>query len=270
MGIDVGATRTKAVLLEQSKIIGFNDLVNAKVADPAKTALMNVLEVANRKVADVEAIAVSGGGGRQVENSLLELPVTKVDEIRAIGQGGLEIAKKQQALIVNMGTGTTLVAALDGGRRVEHIGGTGVGGGTIIGLSSRMLGTDDFLEIERMASKGNANKVDLTVADVTGGSVGIMPANATASNFGKLGADGDKKDIAAAIFNLIAEVVGIMASIAAKAYHLENDVVLVGKVVESATIATRIRTTAKMLQIKLIIPQNGDYCVALAAARSII
>jgi len=270
VGIDIGASRTKGVVSENSKILALYSLRNTDVSEPAKSVLKNILQAVNRKSRDVKIVAVSGGGARLVHDKLLELPVTRVDEIKAIGFGGLELSRKRQALIVNMSTGTALVAASDNGARIEHIGGTGVGGGTILGLSRRMLGTDNFIEIEEMANRGNASKVNLTVADISGGPVGIVPEDATASNFEKLRCDTDKNDIAAAIFDMVSETVGVITVMAARATHLERDVVLVGKLIESKKIAERVRITTKMFQIKTIIPTNGEYSVAIGAVKSII
>jgi len=269
VGIDIGASTTKAAVLEDSKILGVDSIRTVDVLTSARTVLERILQTINRKREDLEKIAVSGVGARHVGETIIGLPVVRVDEIKAIGLGGLTLSRKKQALIVSMGTGTALVIASDYGKTIRHIGGTGVGGGTVEGLSRWMLGTDDFKILEKMAEEGDANKVDLTVADIAGGPIGMVPAEATASNFGKLKTDADKNDIAAAIFNLVAQVIGVITAMAAKAYHLEKDVVLVGKLVQSKKIAEVMHEVAKLFEIKLYIPPNGEYCVAIGAAKTI-
>ncbi len=269
MGIDIGASMAKAVALENSEIIGLKSIRTLDTPRPARTLLNLILQATSRGYGDIERIAVSGGGARLIGDELLGLPVTKVDEIRAIGLGGLELSGREQALIVSMGTGTALVTAFDKGKKIEHVGGTGIGGGTIIGLSRRMLGTGRFESVEEMADRGNASKVDLTVADIAGGPVGIVPKEATASNFGRLNVDADENDVAAAIFRMVAQVIGVVATMAARAYHLEEDVVLVGKLIQSKRIAESICEVARMFQIRIYIPINGEYCVAIGAAKSI-
>ncbi|UCH03119.1 MAG: pantothenate kinase [Candidatus Bathyarchaeota archaeon] len=270
VGIDIGASKTKAVAVEKSQIIGFTSVQTKNISKSAIRALKMVLLAADRRCEDVRKIAISGGGARLIGNTLLELPVIRVDEILALGLGGLELSGKPQALIVSMGTGTALVIALDKGGRIEHIGGTGVGGGIIEGLSRRMLGIKKFEKIEEMANRGVASNVDLTVAELIGGPIGILPPNATASNFKKLNADTDKNDVAAAIFNMVAEVIGVITVMATKAYHLEKDIVLVGKIIQSIKIAELIRNLMKIFQIDVCIPSNGEYCVAIGAVKSII
>jgi type II pantothenate kinase len=111
--------------------------------------------------------------------------------------------------------------------------------------------------------------VDLTVADIAGGPVGVVPAEATASNFGKLRTDSSKDDVAAAIFNMVSQVIGVVTAMAAKGYNLEEDVVLVGKLIQSKKIAEMISKVAELFQTKLCIPENGEYCVAIGAAKAI-
>jgi len=270
VGIDIGASKTKAVAVEKSQIIGFTSVQTINIFESAIRAYKKVLLTADRRCEDVRKIAISGGGARLIGNTLLEVPVIRVDEILALGLGGLELSRKPQALIVSMGTGTALVIASDKGGKIEHIGGIGVGGGTIEGLSRRMLGIKKFEKMEEMANRGVASNVDLTVAELIGGPIGILPSNATASNFKKLNADTDKNDVAAAIFNMVAEVIGVITVMAAKAYHLEKNVVLVGKIIQSVKIAELIRNLMKIFQIKVCIPSNGEYCVAIGAVKSII
>ena len=121
IGIDIGASKTKAVAVEKSQIIGFTSVQTKNISKSAIRALKMVLLSVDRRCEDVRKIAISGGGARLIGNTLLELPVIRVDEIQAIGLGGLELSGKPQALIVSMGTGTALVIALDKGGRIEHI-----------------------------------------------------------------------------------------------------------------------------------------------------
>jgi len=268
VGIDIGASTTKAVALEELPTAKLISVKTTEAVTSASTALEKLLTLTGKNLRDVTTIAVSGGGTRSVEATLSGIPVVKVDEIRAIGVGGLVLSGKRQALIVSMGTGTALVAAYEGGSRVVHIGGTGVGGGTLQGLSMRLLHTRDFEAIEKTAATGDAKRVDLTVADIAGGPVGIVPGEATASNFGRLSTNANENDVAAAIFNMVSQVIGVIVAFAAKAYGLEKDVVLVGRLARNNLIVKSIRDVANLFHIELCIPENGEYCVAIGAAKS--
>jgi len=266
IGLDIGASMTKGVLMDNSSIIkSFSTLTSDSVVSALK-----VLKALLRNKQGVKlVIAASGGGSRKIRKELLNLPVIRVDEIQAIGIGGLTLAGKSKGLIINAGTGTAMVVAYNNGERVIHIGGTGVGGGTILGLSSRMLGIDEFEEIERLAKRGDASNVDLTVRDIVGGPVGIIPADATASNFGKLHASASREDVAAGIFNMVCQVVGVIGAMAAKAYGLEGHVIITGGLVKSRLASKIISDTMKLFSVRPLIPENCEYCTAVGAARTI-
>ncbi len=266
VGIDVGGSTTKAAALEGDRILR---LASIRTTDPLAAAsgvLGKLLTESERSLREVTLLAVSGGGSRWIGDMILDVPVAKVDEISAIGIGGIALTGKQNALVISMGTGTALVAVYNQGERILHVGGTGVGGGTLEGLSRLLLRKRSFEALERMAELGDTNRMDLTVADVAGGPVGVVPAEATASNFGKVSDEADENDIAAAIVNMVGQVIGMVSVFAAKAYGLQNDVVLVGKLAGSETVATRIVNVAKMFGVTMIVPRNFDYCTAIGAA----
>ena len=265
VGLDIGASTTKGVILEDSIVV---HQCSIQTKDAASSA-SETLEALLAKIGDRNAIslvAVSGGGSRRIGDTFLGFPVRKVDEIQAIGLGGLLLAKKRKGLVVSIGTGTAMVVAQEGGKKICHVGGTGVGGGTLLGLSKRMLGVDDFGALEDMASRGNANNVDLTVADIVGGPVGIVPAEATASNFGRLAGTATEDDIAAGVFNMVSQVIGVLAAMAAKAYRLEDDVILVGRPARSKMISGIISGTTELFGVRTCLPKDCEYCIAVGAA----
>ncbi|MCD6444031.1 pantothenate kinase [Candidatus Bathyarchaeota archaeon] len=266
VGVDVGGSFTKAVALDDGKLIGLCTVATTEPIAATSGALGKLLSELSLPLKEVEVLAVSGAGSRFLGASILDIPVVKVNEIEAIGVGGLTLTGKDKALVVSMGTGTALVAAYKDGV-IRHIGGTGVGGGTIRGLARLIVRRVNFELLEDMAGRGDLRKVDLTVGDIAGGSVGIIPAEATASNFGKVDEDASEEDLAAAIFNMVGEVVGVVVSLAAKAYRLEEDVVLVGKLARSKLIVERVRDVCRLFNVKVEVPENCDYCVAIGAAR---
>lgn len=269
VGIDVGASTTKGVILGKSGIV-HKILVETLDPNSSITQVLKVL-ISHVKVASfIQTISISGGGSRTVGKEFFGIPVQRVDEITANGLGGLFLSGKRQGLIVTVGTGTSIVAAYEGGKRVSHLGGTGVGGGTIMGLARRMLDVNDFRTLEAMALKGDANKADLTVADIVGGPVGIVPAEATASNLARLNSETLPEDVAAGIFNLVSQVVGVVSAMAAKTCGFEEDVVLVGRLVKSPLVSRIIRETTSVFGVKAVVPENCEYCTAVGAAAFIL
>ncbi len=264
VGIDIGGSTTDAVLDD-----GEIRVASVESTDPvaaAAGALGKLLGISGGRPDQVEAIAATGGGARALGDHLLGIPVSKVSEIAAIGLGGATQAGKTDALVVSMGTGTALVSVK--GDRVVHAGGTGVGGGTLLGLAQHLLHVSRLETLERMAARGDRFRVDLTVEDIAGGPVGSLPPGATASNFGKLGSDAAPEDKASALLNMIAEVIVVVAIGAARAFGHE-DVILTGKLVRVRALLERIQSTRALFGANFIVPPHADVATAIGAARSL-
>jgi len=90
------------------------------------------------QLSDISRVMVTGVGSSYLNERIYNIPTGKVEEFYAIGMGGLFLSGLSKAVVVSMGTGTAFVRAEKNGN-VKHLGGTGVGGGTLLGLSNRML-----------------------------------------------------------------------------------------------------------------------------------
>ena len=102
--------------------------------------------------------------------------IIHVNEIDAVGEGAMNLSglsSNNPIIIVSAGSGTACILANDG--NYMHCSGTGVGGGTILGLSKLLLGTADPTEIAELAKTGNESGVDLILEDVVSGPIGLLP-----------------------------------------------------------------------------------------------
>lgn len=268
VGIDIGGSTTKAVAYHDG-IIGKTSVTTTDPYAAAAGTLAKLFMNIKKSLDDIRCIALTGGGSHAMSCDLLGLPVRKVDEMRAIGLGGIELTGKDEALVVSMGTGTAILAVRDGGSQIEHISGTAVGGGTLLGLSRSMLNKYEIGSLWKLAKDGDLRKVDLSVKDITGGAVGFLPEYATASNFGRITDDASESDLAFGIINMVGQVIGTIACLAAKANSLEKDIVLVGKVAANGEITDIIRGVGELYGVTMEVPENPDYCTALGAAVSV-
>ena len=244
-------------------------VVTVEANDPvaaAAGAFGKLVSDVRHSLGDITAIAATGGGARALGQELLGVPVRKVNEMTAIGVGGSSLAGKREALVVSMGTGTALVSVK--GDSIQHVGGTGVGGGTLLGLSKHLLNVARLETLEQMAERGDLSRIDLTVGDIAGGPVGNLPADATASNFGKLSSDVSPDDKARALVNMIAEVIVSLSVIAARASGL-RDIVLTGKLLRVKPFVERIKATRLLFELNFIIPPQAEFATAIGAARSL-
>lgn len=264
IGIDIGGSTTDAVLMEDDLRV-----VTVEANDPfaaAAGALGKLVTNLPRSLHDVRRVAATGAGASSLGADLLGIPVTLVSEIDAIGVGGTSLAGVDEALVVSMGTGTALVCVKGGA--IRHVGGTGVGGGTLLGLSKHLLNATRIETIERLAAAGDLKRVDLTVGDIAGGPVGNLPVDATASNFGQLRSDATLEDKARALVNMIAEVI-VSLSVTAARGHGVKKIVLTGKLLRVKPVVDRIRATRRLFDVEFLIPDHADYATAIGAARSV-
>jgi type II pantothenate kinase len=263
VGIDIGGSTSDAVTLDDGKI----HVVTIEANDPvaaAAGALGKLVETYNLPLEQITRVAATGAGARALGETLFGRTVVKVNEFHAIGIGGTSLAGKKNALVVSLGTGTAIVSVT--GDKIEHVSGTGLGGGTLRGLSRHMLGVSSLETLEAMAERGDLSRVDLTVRDIAGGAIGDLPPGTTASNFGKITADATAEDKALAIMNMIVEVVSVLSIAAARGCGQDN-IVLTGKLTRIFRFMQKVKRLNFVFGGGFAIPEHADYATAIGAAR---
>jgi type II pantothenate kinase len=214
-------------------------------------------------LSNIDQVMVTGVGSSYITEPLFGLPTCKVDEFRAIGMGGLFLSKLSKAIIVSMGTGTALVIADNGD--VRHVGGTGIGGGTLLGLSNRMLNIRHFDDLIEMAQGGNLSHVDLFIGDITHDKlVGLSPET-TASNFGKISDLASKADVAIGIINLVFQTIGTIAVFATR-IHDTKDVVLTGNLANVPQAHDIFNRLEVLYGVQYHTPAHAEFATAAGAA----
>ena len=186
-----------------------------------------------------------------------------IAEIDAIGFGGAALANCSECIVVSMGTGSAIVHFA--GNQARHVGGTGVGGGTIRGLASLICGLEDPLEIEALALQGNASRTNLTIADLGYEEISFLGGDMTASNFARVQTD-SKADLAAGILRLVGETVGIIASICARESNCRDRIVMVGKVAGNKYIRQVLELVGKLYGTQFLFPDNPGFATVYGAA----
>jgi type II pantothenate kinase len=144
------------------------------------------------------------------------------------------------------------------------MGGTGVGGGTIVGLSKKLLGISDIGNLIDVASEGNLANVDLTIADITKQDIGLQ-SHMTAANFGKVSDVASKGDLALGLINMVFESVGMLAVFAARSKGIK-DVILTGNLARLPQSKTIAETFSTLFGLNFTIPQNAEFATAIGAA----
>jgi type II pantothenate kinase len=265
IGIDIGGSTTKIVGLENNIII---NPIKVKATDAVTStfgAFGKFISENNLRLENIEKIMITGVGSSYIKTDLYHLPTGKVDEFISIGLGGLHLSNLENAIIVSMGTGTAFVKANQS--EISHMGGTGVGGGTLLGLSQLMLNMRDFDNIVDLAKDGDLSKIDLTIGDISKDLLKGLPAETTASNFGKISDLATKSDIALGIINTVCQTIA-MLSIFASRLEGGNDVVLIGNLTTIEQVHSIFKSLENTFKINFHIPNYAEFATALGAALS--
>lgn len=264
VGIDVGGSTTKIAGVKHGKVIS---PMMAKASDPVASlygAFGKFTSENGIALTDIEHLMVTGVGSAFAGDTIYALPTTHVTEFVAIGKGGSYLSGLDRAIVVSMGTGTALVYCEKG--KAVHLGGTGVGGGTLVGLAGKLLGTTNVKAIEEMAAKGKRTEVDLSVNDMTEKNIGpTLHASMTASNFGKISELARKEDIAAGLLNMIYETVGVAAIFAAREKGVK-DIVLTGRLSALKSAENTYKELGDTFGVNFVLPADSEYATVIGAA----
>ena len=263
IGIDIGGSTTKIVGVQDGAIIT-PMLVRAN--DPIASlfgAFGKFIDANSLSLQSLERIMITGVGASYISKPIYGLPTAKVEEFLANGLGGLFLTRLSHAIIVSMGTGTALVDASE--ESIEHIGGSGIGGGTLLGLSSRMLNIRDIELLIKMAEDGDLSHVDLLVGDLTRDLLPGLPPHTTASNFGRISDIASKSDIALGIINMVLQSIGISAIFAARGIGVK-DIALIGKLSVLPQCNNVFALLKQLFSVEFFIPENAEYATAVGAA----
>ncbi|MCL2820023.1 MAG: pantothenate kinase [Oscillospiraceae bacterium] len=264
LGIDVGGSTTKIVGQKNGNCFG---LLQVKAADQVTSmygAIGNLLSKHGFIPKDVDEIFITGVGASFINEQIYGIKTHKVNEFNAIGHGALCLTGLDEALVVSMGTGTAFVRAAK--NEISHLGGSGVGGGTIIGLAGQMIGKSDVDAVIALANEGNLKNTDLFVSDILCDELHSLPSDLTAANFGKIKSTASDSDIALGILNMVFETIGMLTMFALKNDNI-TDVVLTGTLATFPQADAVFSKFSKLMGLKYTIPGDAIYATALGATR---
>ncbi|MDR1398444.1 MAG: pantothenate kinase [Treponema sp.] len=269
IGIDIGSTITKAVSIENGSVVRQIKTKAMDAVTSATGAFGKMLLENNIKLADIQKIRITGAGSSKIKGDIFGIPTEKVNEVTAIGVGGLFLAHKEAELppekpiiITNIGTGTILIEASR--EKIAHLGGTGVGGGTILGLSKRLISLSSFNDIMDAAKDGNRKPVDLLLEDITETDISFLSRESTAANFGKMLDTAKNEDIALAIHTLVFEVIGMLSAFAARGKQIDH-ILVTGTGSDNPIGKSILDNVGSMYHIRFIYPSKAQYTTAIGA-----
>jgi type II pantothenate kinase len=271
IGIDIGGSTTKIVGIRtegtqveliEPIFVRATDAITSVYGAFGKFTMQNGLALE-----DIDRVLMTGVGSSFIAKPLYSLRCEKVSEFTSVGNGGLYLSGLDEAIVVSMGTGTALMHAKREGNHTvtKYLGGTGVGGGTLLGLSKKMIGVDTIEHLEQLCADGDLGNVDLRIKDMSSDNSFQINDELTASNFGKLSDIASQNDIALGIANMVGETIAMLAVFAARSYNLKN-VVLTGNLTAIKAVAGVFEGLEPLFGVKFIIPEKSQFATVIGAA----
>lgn len=206
VGIDVGGSTTKIIGVEDGKIksplfITAADPVTSLFGAFGKYMYDNQIELE-----DIEQVMLTGVGSAYINTPLYGRPTAKVDEFLCNALGAQYESGFERLVAVSMGTGTSFIQIEKD--LIRHIGGIGIGGGTLQGLSRLLLKSHDIHQVVELAKAGDISHINLQIKDICNHPLPDLPMDATASNFGKAESNATEEDVAVGIVYMVLQAIG--------------------------------------------------------------
>ena len=263
IGIDVGISTTKIVGLRDGKP---SAPIRITAADPITSlygAFGKYLHDNNILLEEVEHVMLTGVGAAYVKNDVYGVRTSRCEEFMADALGARFESQLDHVIVVSMGTGTSFVMA--DGNSIRHIGGIGIGGGTLQGLSRIMLNTSDIKQVAALAMQGDIKHINLLIGDISAQPLPGLPMEATASIFARAQNDAPKEDIACGIISMVLQSIGSATVLAAQGTSC-RDMVLIGNLSLLPQCKEIFPALEKLYGVRFHIPKYSEYCTAIGAA----
>ena len=278
LGVDIGGSTTKVVAFEEKQRV--LDCLQVRAGDQITSlygAIGHILYKCHLTLRDVEAFVLTGVGATMVKGDIYGIHTYRVKEFEAIGRGALELTGLKETLVVSVGTGTAFVMASE--KECRHIGGSGVGGGTLTGLASRLLGETHIDAIVAAAEKGSLRQVDLAISGFSWlpdreekyNLSDTYPAGENESNQvlltlpENLELCATKEDFALGLLNMVFETVGSLAAFACKNTEI-REIVVTGSVAALPMAQKYLDGVGMLHNVRFIIPEQAIFATAIGAA----
>lgn len=264
IGIDVGISTTKIVGIDKKGMV--ISPIRIKATDPITSlygAFGKYLHDNKIKLDEIEHVMLTGVGAAYIDEHIYGLPTSKSEEFIADGLGAKYESKLDRMIVVSMGTGTSLVKC--DGENIKHIGGIGIGGGTLAGLSRIMLKTDDIKQITNLAKDGDVSKINLLIKDISAKPLPGLPMSAVASLFSNAKTNASREDIAKGLIWMVLQCIG-SATILSSLESGIKDFVLIGNLSLLPLCREVYPAMEKVYGVRFHVPKYSEFCTAIGAA----
>lgn len=259
IGIDAGGSLIK-IAFEQDGQFRFK-----------KYPIGEIKEVANwlNMTAGNAEVHLTGGRAEFLRENYFQ-QARVVPEFKASCEGAIYLLNKDKIklganyLLVNIGTGTSWY--LIDGHKNERILGSGIGGGTFMGLGKLLVGSDDYQNLVDLTKEGNREKVDLLVKDIYH-SESPIGGELTASNFANAAFTNEHTpaDQLAATVNMMAETIVLLSKQTSISHQLSEVVYIGSSLIGNQSLKDGLASYSTMVGLSPHFLQDGEYSGAIGA-----
>ena len=264
IGIDVGISTTKIVGINKDGIV--ISPLRIKATDPITSlsgAFGKYLYDNKISLNEVEQVMLTGVGAAYINTPIYGLPTNKAEEFIADGLGARYETDLERMIVVSMGTGTSLVRC--DGDNIKHIGGIGIGGGTLQGLSRILLKTDDIKQVSTLAMQGDISNINVLIGDISAQPLPGLPMDATASLFGNAKSNASREDIALGLICMVLQSIGSGTILSSLGSGIK-EFVLIGNLTLLPQCKEVFPAMERLYHVRFRIPKNSEFCTAIGAA----
>ncbi|HEX7063852.1 MAG TPA: type II pantothenate kinase [Bacillales bacterium] len=257
IGIDVGGTLIKVAYADEGDVT-YRKFPANQLNEAASWVRENFSEA---------EICVTGGKAALFQTALeretrtlVEFDATCRGIQYLLNSAGISL---ESFILTNAGTGTSIHFVK--GKEHSRVGGSGIGGGTIMGLSSLLTGVQEYGKIVRVAERGNRGTIDLKVRHIYEGSEPPISGDLTASNFGRISEGRDEKDMLASVIGLVGESVATVSVFAAEQRGVSSIVFIGSSFVENVVLKEVVKSYTSLKGMQPVFVENGEYSGAVGA-----
>ncbi|MHA2362644.1 MAG: hypothetical protein ACXAC7_01705 [Candidatus Hodarchaeales archaeon] len=220
------------------------------------------------------SILLTGAGSQLIKKWFPDQNIKIIPELKATGLGGSYLAGYNECIVVNVGSGTPILYTnrKESEMKVVHLGGTGMGSATIVGLSHYLTNENNLEKIGKAALKGEPGKVNLLVGDLYSNPAEIgLPAHITASNFGKYQnwrhvtissneSKPSKDDLLAGLHSMVSETIAVISTLASRQFTKKKlPVVITGGGTLNPGLVKYLKSTFEYLKQKFVFPEKAIF-----------
>ncbi|MFT8321027.1 MAG: type II pantothenate kinase [Bacillus sp. (in: firmicutes)] len=261
IGIDAGGSLIKLVYKERGS------LHYKKYPVSELEAVINWLNIMQ-----VDKVGLTGGMADYIKEKFFP-QANIIHEFHAVCDGAnwllkeKNIAIPEKYLLVHIGTGTSWYM-VEKEKRTRILG-SGIGGGTWMGLGSILTNETNFAHLVNLAASGNRTNIDLLVKDIYLGQDSQLNGELTASNFAKTKEGNSEKDMAASLLQMIGETIFLLTQQAALSIKPTFIVYSGSTIAQNKPLQAILSSFEEQVDAKQLFLEHGEYGAAISAYLSL-